>query len=83
MKLLVFSVFDDKAQVYGNPVFVNSRGVAIRSFADAVEDKNTSFAKHPSDFKLYLLGEFDNVSGKMDSLNTPEFVSHAVEFVKE
>lgn len=83
MKLLVMSVFDEKATVYGTPIFVPNRGVAVRSFSDAVQESGSQFAKHAGDYKLYCLGEFDNVSGELIKLSAPEFVCHAVDFVKE
>ena len=82
MNLLVFSVFDDKGGVYGNPIFVNNRAVAVRSFSDAVQAEGSNFAKHAADYKLYYLGSFDNVSGELIKLNVPEFVCHAPDFVE-
>lgn len=83
MKQDVFSVFDDKASAFGTPIFVANRGIAVRSFSDAVQESGNAFAKHASDYKLYKLGEFDNVSGELIKLTTPEFVCHASDFVKE
>ena len=82
MKLLVFSVFDDKAGVYGTPIFVNTRGVAVRSFSDAVQKEGSEFHKHAGDYKLYFLGEFDNCSGELIKLPSPDFVCHASDFIE-
>lgn len=79
--MLVFSVFDEKAQVYSTPVFLPHKGLAVREFSDVVKDKNSALAKHPSDYKLCLLGEFDNVSGGFLACPQPEFVCSAIEFV--
>ena len=79
---LVFSVFDEKAGVYGNPIFVAKRGAAVRSFSDAVQEEGSKFAKHAGDYKLYYLGDFDNVSGELIKLKAPEFVAHASDYVE-
>lgn len=79
----VFSVFDKKAKAYTQPFFMNQKGEALRAFDGIVADKQTQIAKYPEDFALYKLGEFDDVSGLLSSLNEPEFIAHAVDFVKE
>lgn len=83
MKQIVYSVFDDKAGVYGTPIFVNSQGIAVRSFSDAVKESGSVFARHASDYKLYRIGEFDNVSGELIKLDAPLFVVHASDFVDQ
>lgn len=63
MKLQIFSAYDAKACTFGNPWYDQTDGAAIRNFADAVNDNsnpNNLWAKHPEDFSLFHLGEFDN-----------------------
>lgn len=79
----MFSVYDEKGGCYGAPIFVPNRGVAIRSFSDAVQESGSAFAKHAGDYKLYFLGEFDDVSGELIKVSNPEFVCHATDFLKE
>ena len=81
MKLQIFSVYDEKAAVFGTPIFLPHKGIAVREFSDIVLDKSSSIGKHPSDYKLMLLGEFDNVSGVFEGKAIPELVCTAVEFV--
>lgn len=80
MKLKVFSIFDEKAQVYSNPFFMPHVGQASRSFGDLVSDTSTQVCKHPEDFKLYQLAEYDDVSGHFDSLKVPLFICNASDF---
>ena len=49
MKLLGFSLFDDKAKAYCVPFFVHNVNLALRSFGDAVLDPSTGISKHASD----------------------------------
>jgi len=65
MILTIVSIFDQATQAYSRPVFVQSTGVAIRSFSDEVnrDDPNNEMKRHPSDFALFHLGEFDDSTG--------------------
>jgi len=81
MKMKVYSVFDEKAKVFSPPFFMPHNGQAMREFGDLAVDKSTVIAKHPSDYKLYCLAEFDNVSGGFVGLPQPEFLAHASDFV--
>lgn len=82
-KLLVLAVFDEKANVFGNPVFEPNKGLAMRAFSEAVLAPDSFLGKHAGDFKLYCLGEYDNETGKIKSFNTPEFVSHASDYLQK
>lgn len=60
--------------------FFSHVGEAIRSFSDLVSDPQTVLAKHPEDFKLYSLGSYDDVSGRLVPLDVPGFVANATDF---
>lgn len=77
MKLLICSVRDSKADVFGVPFFMASRGHAIRSFSDEVnrEAADNIYYRHPDDFELFELGEFDD--GQADFVVLPKPVSLA------
>jgi len=81
MKLKVFSIFDEKAQVFSQPFFMAHNGLALRAFSDLVGEKGTNVNKHPSDFKLYNIGFYDDVSGALESLSQPEFLANATDYV--
>lgn len=83
MELKVFSIFDEKAKVFSNPFYMGHNGQALRAFSDLVQDKQSSIAKHPGDYKLYLLGTFNDVSGKFTSLNETEFLAHASDYIAD
>lgn len=82
MKLVVCSVFDDKAKAYLQPFFVANENIARRSFGDAVADPSTGISKHVSDYKLYQVGIFDDNSGMFDAkFDKPVFLANAIDFV--
>lgn len=63
MKLLAYSVRDEKVEAFLPPFFVRSKGEAIRSFTQAVDKPDHPFAANVSDFVLYEVGSFDDVAG--------------------
>lgn len=71
MKLIALAVWDDKAEAYLPPFFVAAPGQGIRLFTDGCNDKESPFGKHPSDYRLYRLGEFDDSSGELVFIGTP------------
>lgn len=63
MEINLYSVFDVKAGVFQQPIFVINDAVAIRSFDAVVKDKSHEIGKYPSDYSLYHIGVFDTDSG--------------------
>lgn len=63
MKL--FAIFDRKAEGFQAPFPVPTLGQAERAFLDACMEDGTDLAKHPEDYALYLVGEFDQSSGEV------------------
>lgn len=81
MKRKIFAVYDVKAQAYATPFLYNHKPEAIRAFMTASNDPQTNLNKYPADYKLYYLGEFDDQSGKYTSLNIPEYLNTASDFI--
>lgn len=83
----VYSVRDDKMQMFGNLTFIENDAVAIRSFSDAVSaDSKSLMAMHGGDFALHFLGFFDSESGEfivgdpIDGTEMPHIVCRASDF---
>lgn len=81
MMLIVCSVMDVKAKAFMQPIFVNNESLAIRAFGDAVVNPESGISKHPEDYHLYKLAEFDDNTGRFVALDTPDFLSKAVDFI--
>lgn len=81
-KLLAFAVFDNAAQAFNRPFFVQARGMAVRSFADecrrAAAD-NPMYA-HPQDFSLFFVGFYDERQGRLEGLEVLERVATAADY---
>jgi len=69
MRYKVLSIRDRAIDSYGYPFFSASVGGAVRSFSDEVNrpGENNQLRKHPEDFDLFLLGEFDDQTGEFDT----------------
>lgn len=63
MRYKVVCIRDRAADVFGQPVFVAALGQALRSFGDEINNKESQMSKHPDDYDLYELGEFDDNEG--------------------
>ncbi|QCQ84904.1 nonstructural protein [Blackfly microvirus SF02] len=65
MKLRGYSVYDRKALQYHPPFFASTDGAAVRSFSDLANDPETQVGRHPGDYTLYFVGEYDDQKGHM------------------
>jgi hypothetical protein len=63
MTNLIFAIYDKKAEAYLKPFMLKTKGEALRSFMDAVNDEKTMFFKHADDYALYELGSYDDTTG--------------------
>jgi hypothetical protein len=76
MVSVIVSVKDSAAEAFGRPMYLQSLGVAIRSFTDEVnrEDKDNQLFNHPDDFDLYELGVFDDSIGRYELRDNPTVI---------
>lgn len=79
----VYSIYDTKTESYSQPFYSPSKGDAIRSFADAANDKSIAIGKHPEDFCLFELAEFDYSKGQFTQHQAPISLGLAIEFIKQ
>lgn len=78
----VFAVYDSKAEAYLAPFFMPSKGAVIRSFTDLVNDSSHIFGKHPEDYILFELGEWDEFTAKFTLLPAPFSIGVGTEFLR-
>lgn len=69
MKSKIFAVYDSKVAAYAQPFHMESIGAAIRAFADTCEDPQSMLCKHPHDFTLFQIGEYDDTTGTLKDLD--------------
>lgn len=68
----IYSVFDSKTGAFMQPFQQLSHGQAIRTFTDLVADQQSLISKHPSDFTLYYIADFDDSTATYTSPPAPQ-----------
>lgn len=75
--MTVMAVFDRAVGAFGRPIFVPAPGAGIRSFQDEVNrvaDDNL-MNRHPDDYELFELGQFEESTGLFTLLDRPRQVA--------
>lgn len=65
MKHNIYSIYDSKAEVYTLPFFQTNDAMALRLFADWVNNKDHTFGKHPEDYTLFKTGSYEDSTGML------------------
>jgi len=80
-KLKMFAAEDRKLGVFLTPFFFLHTGQALRAWSEIVNDRTTVVGKHPADFSLSQIGEFDDADGSIVP-HKPTQVATALEYLK-
>ena len=83
MLMKVFSVRGMKAEAFLQPFFMVTKGTAIRAFTALVNDDKHHFGKHPEDFTLFELGEWDDCNNSWEMMASPHSIGVGVEFKRQ
>lgn len=75
---LIYSVWDSKAGLYGQPFFAQREEVAVRHFAAALGDPASMLGKFPEDFTLFHVGHFNEELGTLTPTTPTSVVGGAV-----
>lgn len=78
----VYAIYDVKAEAYMQPFNAETAGLALRSFAGAANDPQTTIGKFPTDFILYEIATFDEHTGRYESYPEPKHLGLAKEYVE-
>lgn len=79
---IMVTVKDVKVEAYFPPFSVRTKGEAIRSFSDEINNNPDSLiGKHPSDYILFVVGEFDEQTGKLIAYDAPHSLGVGSDFV--
>ncbi len=79
----VFTVYDNKAEMFMTPFFEITKGQAIRAFQDVTHNKDHAFNRHPDDYALFDLGTYDDNSGQFTNNKVPLLLLRTVNAVVE
>lgn len=78
-----FSVLDIKAGAFITPFFMQNQMMAVRLFKDCANDPAHMFCRHPDDYALYQVCEFDDASGAITPQEPLEYVGVAKQFKQQ
>ena len=81
MNLGMYTIYDVKADVYTTPFFLMNDEVAKRHVMSALQDPETTFFRHPADYTLYKVGEWDDQGAQLNPTNGPQLVTTLLELV--
>jgi len=71
---MVCAVRDSAVDAYGVPVFVRAKGEALRGFMDEVRRVDSPMNKHPSDYTLFFIGQYDDATGTMQPVSPQQLL---------
>jgi hypothetical protein len=83
MKLNIYTIFDIKAKLYNKPFYMLNDQVAERTARDLLNDEKSDINKHPEDFVLYKIGEYDDNTGIITTLQLPDMLFRFVDMPRE
>lgn len=78
MELRVYSIRDSKAEIFNQPFFQKTDAEAQRSFAQLIRDPKSTINQFPEDYDLYFLGTYDDQTGVIKSMDTPQHMLKAI-----
>lgn len=67
MMMSCYSFLDTKSGLFSLPFYMQMDGLARRAAIDVATDLSTTPGRHPEDFVLYRLGQFDDNLGQFVS----------------
>lgn len=65
MKIVAYAIYDTAGKAYMRPFFMMADGQARRVFQDMANDESHDIGKHPEDYSLFRIGQFDDNSGEL------------------
>ena len=71
----ILSVYDRKGQFHSQPFYAKTIAVGVLNLIPVCQDKNSMLNRFPKDHVLVRIGEFDEITGHIDALVTPEIVT--------
>ena len=80
MKYHMFSVYDEKAKAYLPPFILPEIGMATRTFGDCINSEEHQFGKHPADYTLFKIADFDDETG--EPTTNKSSIGNGVEFIE-
>jgi hypothetical protein len=83
MEKQIYSILDDKAQLYSPPFIAQNDGIAIRMVMDILRSSDNNLARYPTDHKLVLIGIWDDINGEIMPVDGPPKLVDPISKIKQ
>lgn len=77
MKTGMYVIFDQKAQIFNTPFHQPNEAVLIRTATDLRNDPNSEISKHPEDYLLYHVADYENDTGVVTAVDKTLMINFA------
>lgn len=82
MRVFVIAIKDRALDAFMRPMFVPARALAVRSFTDELNRKDTPMNSHPDDYDMYQIAEFIEETGEFILPDNPELIVRGKDVLK-
>ncbi len=82
MKAQCYAIYDTCSGIYEKPFFSTADALVKREFEDIAVSADHPISKHPEHYSLWRLGNFDNLTGKINDEQN-ECLIQAVEAISQ
>ena len=79
----IYAIKDQAIEAFSQPFFVQAQGQAVRMFMDESKNEQSQINRHPADFELWYVGEFDEQTGTITGAANIERVARAIDFINK
>ena len=66
----LYVIYDSKMEHYTDPTYFRNDDVALRSLVDLLSEGDSQYARHPEDFALFRIGNYNPDTAQVDPLGT-------------
>jgi hypothetical protein len=81
MKYQIFSIYDSQTELFEAPVTAVNKGDFIRQWSSLINDGQSRFAVHSSDFSAFHIADFESSTGEVTTLTSPVRICYAKELI--
>lgn len=79
----IFTIRDSKAGSFGIPFYSPTPGTAERQVRELTNDPQSLVCKYPEDYDLYKIGTYNQLTGKIENLDSPQHICKAISLKKQ
>jgi len=78
----IYSIQDSKTGIFCRPFIMQTEAAAMRDFAHAANSPDNDVGRYPTDFTIFRLGSFDDLTGRITVEPSPVALALASSLVR-